>query len=208
MAEIIEATGKTVEDALSYALDKLGCGRAEITYEILQKPSSGFLGLWGKREARIRVTTRPVIPPQRTEVPTPPPPTVLTSPPAPVSAPREEERAQDDGFGVRRRFHTDLRSSARKSAEQGAPQRRTQEERQTRAPRGGYGESRRESSGQGGYGERRERPARRQHERAERAPHEGRENRAGQERPAKNRRPNAKRRQNRPRPRRDETSHE
>ena len=56
--------------------------------------------------------------------------------------------------------------------------------------------------------ERRERPARRQHERAERAPHEGRENRAGQERPAKNRRPNAKRRQNRPRPRRDETSHE
>ena len=160
MAEIIETTGKSVEDALSQALDKLGCGRAEVTYEVVQEPSDGFLGLWGKREARIRVTTRPVIPPQRTEVQTPPPPTVLTPPPAPVSAPREEERAQDDGFGVRRRFHTDLRSSARKSAEQGAPQRRTQEERPTRAPRGGYGESRRESSGQGGYGERRERPAR------------------------------------------------
>ena len=49
MAEIIETTGKTVEDALSAALDKLGCGRAEVTYEVVQEPSSGFLGLWGKR---------------------------------------------------------------------------------------------------------------------------------------------------------------
>ena len=51
MAEIIETTGKSVEDALSTALDKLGCGRAEVTYEIIEEPSGGFLGLWGKREA-------------------------------------------------------------------------------------------------------------------------------------------------------------
>ena len=38
MAEIIETTGRTVEDALSLALDKLGCGRAEVTYEIVQEP--------------------------------------------------------------------------------------------------------------------------------------------------------------------------
>ena len=58
MAEIIETTGKTVEDALSAALDKLGCGRAEVTYEVVQEPSSGFLGLWGKRDARDRKSTR------------------------------------------------------------------------------------------------------------------------------------------------------
>ena len=157
MAEIIETTGKTVEDALSHALDKLGCGRAEVTYEIVQEPSGGFLGLWGKREARIRVTTRPVIPPQRTEIQTPAPPTVIASSPAPAS---QEQGQQDDGFGVRKRFHTDLRSSARKSSEQSVS-------------RGGYGDRQerpartsedrrapREGSGQGGYGERRERPAR------------------------------------------------
>ncbi len=163
MAEIIETTGKSVEDALSTALDKLGCGRAEVTYEIIEEPSGGFLGLWGKREARIRVTTRPVIPPQRTEVQTPAAPTVLAPPPPPpVFAPREE-RPQDDGFGVKKRFHTDLRSSTRKASKQqaGSSFYDTQ-----RAPRGGYGDRQerpaytseeRGGSGQGGYGERQER---------------------------------------------------
>ena len=157
MAEIIETTGRTVEDALSHALDKLGCGRAEVTYEVVQEPSGGFLGLWGKREARIRVTTRPVIPPQRTEIQTPAPPTVLAPPPPPPAPTPQEQRPQDDGFGVKRRFHTDLRSSARKSSEQSAP-RGGYGERQERPAR--MGEERRaprESSGQGGYGERRER---------------------------------------------------
>lgn len=112
MAEIIEATGKTVEDALSYALDKLGCGRAEITYEILQKPSSGFLGLWGKREARIRVTTRPVIPARHTEIPLPAQPTVI----AQQKTDAQENQGDADGFSPRsKRFHTDLRSRARKN---------------------------------------------------------------------------------------------
>ncbi len=168
MAEIIETTGRTVEDALSHALDKLGCGRAEVTYEVVQEPSGGFLGLWGKREARIRVTTRPVIPPQRTEIQTPAPPTVLAPSPQPSTVP-QEERPQDEGFGVKKRFHTDLRSSARKAAEQSAPQRGGEQRRENIA-RGGYGDRQerparmgeerrapRESSGQGGYGERRER---------------------------------------------------
>ncbi|ANR70224.1 RNA-binding protein [Selenomonas sp. oral taxon 126] len=168
MAEIIETTGRTVEDALSHALDKLGCGREEVTYEIVQEPSGGFLGLWGKREARIRVTTRPVIPPQRTEIQTPAPPTVLAPSPQPSTMP-QEERAQDEGFGIKKRFHTDLRSSARKAAEQSAPQRGGEQRRENIA-RGGYGDRQerparmgeerrapRESSGQGGYGERRER---------------------------------------------------
>ena len=162
MAEIIETTGKTVEEALGAALDKLGCGRAEVTYEVIQEPSGGFLGLWGKREARIRVTTRPVILPQRTEIQTPPPPTVLAPPPVPAAPPAEEVRTEDDGFGVRpKRFHTDLRSSARKNAAENAP-RRTFGESRENVGRDSYEEARtpRENS-RGGYGEpRRDYPAR------------------------------------------------
>lgn len=130
MAEIIETTGKTVEAALAAALEKLGCGREEVTYEVIQEPSGGFLGLWGKREARIRVTTRPIIRPHHREIPTPPPPTI-------TAAPREESaptRSEDDGFDPRaKRYHTDLRSSARRNvAGDGS---RMETERRDAAPR-------------------------------------------------------------------------
>ena len=130
MAEIIETTGKTVEDALAAALEKLGCGREEVTYEVIQEPSGGFLGLWGKREARIRVTTRPIIRPHHREIPTPPPPTI-------TAVPREESapaRSEDDGFDPRaKRYHTDLRSSARRPAAGDGS--RTETERRDAAPR-------------------------------------------------------------------------
>ena len=130
MAEIIETTGKTVEDALAAALEKLGCGREEVTYEVIQEPSGGFLGLWGKREARIRVTTRPIIRPHHREIPTPPPPTI-------TAVPREESaptRSEDDGFDPRaKRYHTDLRSSARRAAAGDGS--RTETERRDAAPR-------------------------------------------------------------------------
>lgn len=130
MAEIIETTGKTVEDALAAALEKLSCGREEVTYEVIQEPSGGFLGLWGKREARIRVTTRPIIRPHHREIPTPPPPTI-------TAAPREESvpaRSEDDGFDPRaKRYHTDLRSSARRTAAGDGS--RMETERRDAAPR-------------------------------------------------------------------------
>ena len=130
MAEIIETTGKTVEDALAAALEKLGCGREEVTYEVIQEPSGGFLGLWGKREARIRVTTRPIIRPHHREIPTPPPPTI-------TAAPREESvpaRSEDDGFDPRaKRYHTDLRSSARRNVAGNGS--RMETERRDAAPR-------------------------------------------------------------------------
>ena len=130
MAEIIETTGKTVEDALAAALEKLGCGREEVTYEVIQEPSGGFLGLWGKREARIRVTTRPIIRPHHREIPIPPPPTI-------TAVPREESapaRSEDDGFDPRaKRYHTDLRSSARRTAAGDGS--RTETERRDAAPR-------------------------------------------------------------------------
>ena len=128
MAEIVESTGKTVEDALAAALDKLGCGRSEVTYEIIQEPSSGFLGLWGKREAHIRVTTRPVIPVQRSETSNIPAPTVTV--------------AADEFPRPQKRFHTDLRSSARApKPEQGShtsavhPERTERPERRSRYDR-------------------------------------------------------------------------
>ena len=130
MAEIIETTGKTVEDALAAALEKLGCGREEVTYEVIQEPSGGFLGLWGKREARIRVTTRPIIRPHHREIPISPSPTI-------TAAPREESvpaRSEDDGFDPRaKRYHTDLRSSARRTA--AGDRSRTETERRDAAPR-------------------------------------------------------------------------
>lgn len=51
---IIEKTGKTVEDALSAALEELGVAAENVEYEILEKPSKGFLG-FGAKPAKILV---------------------------------------------------------------------------------------------------------------------------------------------------------
>ena len=45
MASVVEATGKSVADALSSALRQLGCTEDEVDYEVLEAPSKGFLGL-------------------------------------------------------------------------------------------------------------------------------------------------------------------
>lgn len=57
MASVVEATGKTVADALKSALQQLGCTEAEVDYEVLEAPSKGFLGFFGK-DARIKVTKK------------------------------------------------------------------------------------------------------------------------------------------------------
>ncbi|MDL2280510.1 protein jag, partial [Selenomonadales bacterium OttesenSCG-928-I06] len=53
--DFIEATGKTVEEALSKALQELNVTEDRINYEILEKPSKGILG-FGSKVAKIRVT--------------------------------------------------------------------------------------------------------------------------------------------------------
>lgn len=50
----VETTGKTVEDALRLALIRLGATEDEVTYEILEEGSKGFLGLRAK-EYKIAV---------------------------------------------------------------------------------------------------------------------------------------------------------
>ena len=55
MAETMEWTGRTVEAALEAAASDLGCAASSLEYTVLEQPSHGFLGLIGRRDARIRV---------------------------------------------------------------------------------------------------------------------------------------------------------
>ena len=55
MADTMEGTGRTVEAALEAAAADLGCAPASLEYTVLEQPSRGFLGLIGRKDARIRV---------------------------------------------------------------------------------------------------------------------------------------------------------
>ena len=54
---ILETSGKTVEEALSTGLKELGCDISEVTYEVLDKGSTGLFGMFG-RLARIKITVK------------------------------------------------------------------------------------------------------------------------------------------------------
>jgi spoIIIJ-associated protein len=56
--DTVEASGKTVDDAILQALARLGRRRDEVNIEVLQEPSRGSFGL-GMRDARVRVTVKP-----------------------------------------------------------------------------------------------------------------------------------------------------
>lgn len=47
--------GQTLANAIEHALARFDCGRSDIETEILQAPTCGFLGIFGRRPARIRV---------------------------------------------------------------------------------------------------------------------------------------------------------
>ena len=49
----VEATGKTIEDAVRSGLVQLGLTRDEADVEVLAEPKSGFLGL-GSKPAQCR----------------------------------------------------------------------------------------------------------------------------------------------------------
>ncbi len=98
-----EATGRTVEEAISAGLETLGMSIGDVTVDILQEGSKGLFGLFGSRQAKVRLTikeqetirdTQSIFanslstarPTPRTE-PTPPP--RPRAPRAPESAPKE-----------------------------------------------------------------------------------------------------------------------
>ena len=51
----LEISAETLDIAVEKALSQLRCTRAEADVEVLQAASPGFLGLFGKRQARVRV---------------------------------------------------------------------------------------------------------------------------------------------------------
>ena len=55
MSEWIEFSGKTVEDALTEALIKLETTSDKVTYEVIEKESAGILGIFAKKDAKIRI---------------------------------------------------------------------------------------------------------------------------------------------------------
>ena len=58
MREYIDVTGKTEEEAVSKALEKLGMDRDDVSVEILERAKSGFLGL-GSSPAKVRISYGP-----------------------------------------------------------------------------------------------------------------------------------------------------
>ena len=57
----IEASGKSVDEAIQQALMRLGKRRDEVQITVLQEPSRGTFGI-GSKEARIRVSVLPITP--------------------------------------------------------------------------------------------------------------------------------------------------
>lgn len=55
MIRIIEATGKTEDEAIQSALAELECTREQVSVEILERAKSGFLGI-GASPAKVRVS--------------------------------------------------------------------------------------------------------------------------------------------------------
>ena len=56
--ESIEASGKSVDEAILQALSRLGKRRDEVDVTVLQEPSRGAFGI-GSKDARVRATVHP-----------------------------------------------------------------------------------------------------------------------------------------------------
>ncbi|MFC5711644.1 RNA-binding cell elongation regulator Jag/EloR [Thalassorhabdus alkalitolerans] len=55
----IKVSGKTIEEALSQALNDLEAQRDEVEYEVLEEPQKGFLGFIGNKPALLKVQVKP-----------------------------------------------------------------------------------------------------------------------------------------------------
>lgn len=56
--KIVEKSGRTVDEALELALIEMGLSREDVEYEVLEEDSKGFLGIFGAKEAKIRVSQK------------------------------------------------------------------------------------------------------------------------------------------------------
>ncbi len=92
--ESIEASGKSVEEAISQALVRLGKRRDEVDVAVLQEPSRGTFGL-GSKDARVRVTVHPAISTGKSAVITPEMADALLGP-GDIEVPEDEEELFDE----------------------------------------------------------------------------------------------------------------
>lgn len=56
MEMYVEKTAKTVEEAIALALEELEVSREEVEVEVLDEGTKGVLGLFGNKEAKVKVT--------------------------------------------------------------------------------------------------------------------------------------------------------
>ncbi|MCK8826840.1 protein jag [Natroniella acetigena] len=56
--ERVIVTGETIQKALTKGVEKLGVGKKDVDYEVLEEAKSGFLGLFGKKDAKLEVIKR------------------------------------------------------------------------------------------------------------------------------------------------------
>ena len=68
MANVIEKTGKTIDEAIQAAVEELGVAESELDIEILETPTKLF-GLFGETPAKIRATVKEIAPPVIVEEP-------------------------------------------------------------------------------------------------------------------------------------------
>jgi spoIIIJ-associated protein len=85
--ESVEASGRTIEDAILQALARLGRNRNEVEITVLQEPSRGVRGM-GAREARVRVFLKQGRPAGA----------VMTPEMADELLPNEEYEEEEEGF--------------------------------------------------------------------------------------------------------------
>ena len=84
----IEASGKSVNEAIKNGLAELGCDTSEVDIEVLQVSSPGFFGMFGK-PAKVRLTVKAKDPALDIEMP------VLSLDAAGARKPRGEKRKPD-----------------------------------------------------------------------------------------------------------------
>lgn len=95
MLKSIEVTGKTENDALASALKQLGMDRDSVSFEVIERAKTGFLGI-GSHPARIKVTYEAPdepAPAPAEEAPAPQPQETQEPEEVSAPAPAEEEAA-------------------------------------------------------------------------------------------------------------------
>ena len=71
MANVIETTGKTINEAIQAAATQLGVAESELTVEVLETPTKRLFGLFGETPAKIRATVKVTESPVQPEEPAP-----------------------------------------------------------------------------------------------------------------------------------------